>query len=151
MTGRPALLIALLLSACATGGASRAGDTAADSTAVREALEAYLTAARANNVAGLQAVWADDGVYLNAGMPTLRGRKAIDSLIQAFHAVMDVKQIAVQVEELTVSGDLAYMWGTYSETVVLAADSTQTMQGRYLFVWRRQADGSWRIARAAGN
>lgn len=152
MTGRPTQALALLLlSACAPSGAGRAGDAAADSAGVRRALESYVSAARANNVAGMQAVWTDDGVYANAGIPTLRGRASIDSLIQAFYSTMQVKELSVDVEELAVSGDVAYLWGTYSETLAVSADSTQVFRGRYLWVMRRQSDGLWKIARAFGN
>jgi uncharacterized protein (TIGR02246 family) len=141
---------ALLLSACVPVPNAASHDVTADSTAVRAASDAYVAAALANDAAAVSAFWTDDAVFMNAGMPTLRGRTSIDSLIQGMHSSVRVTELAVQIDELTVSGDAAYLLGTYNETLMPASGAPQRVSGRYLHVWRRQADGSWKLARAVG-
>jgi len=42
------------------------------------------------------------------------------------------------------SGDLAYITGTYEMTENNAGGKPQTDKGKYLEVWKKQADGSWK-------
>ena len=52
--------------------------------------------------------------------------------------------------ELFPSGDFGYTTGTY--TVKFTADGgVQTQQGRYITVWRRQKDGTWKVAGDGGS
>ena len=140
---------ALAFVGCAPSSTPR--DTAADSAAVHQAMDAYVTTALSNDVAAISAFWTDDAVFLNTGMPTIRGRISIDSLIQSMRAAMQVTGLEVQLDEVTVSGDAAYMIGTFHETLVPNEGPTQEVTGRFLQVWRRQSDGSWKIARSMGN
>ncbi|MDE3056635.1 MAG: DUF4440 domain-containing protein [Bacteroidota bacterium] len=49
------------------------------------------------------------------------------------------------------SGDLGYTWGTY-ELSFKAEDGTPQMRyGKYLNIWRKQADGSWKMLVDIGN
>jgi uncharacterized protein (TIGR02246 family) len=123
---------------------------AADSAAVRAASDAFAAAALANDVPALAAMWSDDAVFVNVGMPTIRGKASIDSLIQSMHSAARVTELTVQIDELAVSGDAAYLLGTYSETLTPTSGPAQRVTGRYLHVWRRQPDGSWKLARAIG-
>ena len=120
----------------------------ADSTAIAQALDAYVAAVRANDLARISAAWVDDAVYINVGMPTIRGRAAFDSFLQRAFNGRRVTGMSVSVDEITASGDIGYLIASYSQTFKLDTGSVEIARGRFVVVWRRQADGSWKIARA---
>ena len=49
------------------------------------------------------------------------------------------------------SGDLGYTFGTYSRTFTGPDGAENRQAGRYLSVWRRQPDGSWKVVADTGN
>ena len=147
MLSRPHLRIAVLQAACSGGAASSAHDMTADSTAIAQALDAYVAAVRANDLPRVSAAWVDDAVYINVGMPTVRGRAAFDSFLQRAFSGRRVTDVEVSVDEITTSGGLGYLIGAYSQTFTLDAGGVECVRGRFVFVWRRQSDGSWKIAR----
>lgn len=46
--------------------------------------------------------------------------------------------------EISTDGSLGYTWGRWTMTVRDSSGAHQAGQGRYLTVWRHQADGSWK-------
>ena len=53
--------------------------------------------------------------------------------------------------EVAKSGDMAYVSGTYTFNVKDAGGKTMKDRGKYLEVWKRQADGSWKCSADAWN
>lgn len=53
--------------------------------------------------------------------------------------------------EVAESGELGYTWGLY--TLVYSGDDGEdvTEIGKYLNIWKKQADGMWRVAIDMGN
>ena len=47
--------------------------------------------------------------------------------------------------EVATSGDLAYVSGTYEERMTDASGKTVNDRGKYLEVWEKQADGTWKV------
>jgi ketosteroid isomerase-like protein len=57
-------------------------------------------------------------------------------------------KIAITNKEARVSGDLGLLRGTYTLSMVpKVGGETTEFDGKYLTVFERQADGSWKIAR----
>lgn len=88
---------------------------------------------------------------------------ALDSVFRGIHSAWRDVKASVEPEEITAVGDIAYVIGTYWETFTLVEGTTQQLQGRslagtapqrvqgrFLFIMRRQPDRSWKIARAIG-
>ena len=151
----------LLIVACVRSGPTP--DTATDRNAIAAASSAYAKALENGTPDSVLRWWVSDPVYINRGIPTLRGRRALDSVFTLVHSAWHDVKASIETDEIAVSGDLAYQIGSYSESFRLTAGVTQrlqgrtltsaapdTLRGRFLFVWRRQSDGSWRIARAIG-
>jgi ketosteroid isomerase-like protein len=46
--------------------------------------------------------------------------------------------------EVAQSGDLGYTYGTYQLTMNDPAGNPVTDRGKYITVWKKQADGSWK-------
>lgn len=144
------LAVYLLATMACSPAVSSTNSQAGDSAAVHAALDRYIAAGRSNDTTAMFSVWTDDAAYINTGVPTIRGRTAIDSLIRTFHTSMSVTRLDVEIDELSVSGDAAYAMGTFRETMRGADGDSLDVAGRYLQIWRRQPDGSWKLARAFG-
>ncbi len=88
--------------------------------------------------------YADDAVYLPPHHGAVHGREAIREYLKGplSHGVRD---LTYKVTFIKHSGDLAYDVGRYTMTVPQHGN-TRKDEGKYLVVWKKQADGKWRIA-----
>ena len=116
---------------------------------VAAAMRAYVQVVRNSDGAGIMGWWADDGVYIAQGSKTTVGRTALDSVVRGIFATMRMTQVNEHTDEVMVDGNVALTRGVYSETLAprSGTGAPVTLRGRYLFVWRRQAGGGWKIAR----
>lgn len=71
-----------------------------------------------------------------------RGRAAIAEFLAAFPTIPLFRAEMLRVEG---EGDLAYVHGTYHLEMRMP-DGMVPDDGKYIEIWKRQADGSWRIA-----
>lgn len=49
------------------------------------------------------------------------------------------------------SGELGWSWGTYSLRYTTAAGKPAEAHGKYVNIWKKQADGNWRVYLDTGN
>jgi uncharacterized protein (TIGR02246 family) len=143
-----ALALALALAACAQPPApSVPPDTrVADDAALRALIQDWSAAAQAKDAARFVSVYADDAVVMMAGAPDIRGIAAIR---EAVPAMMQDPAFALSFEadrvEVARSGDLAYETGSYSMTMTGSDKKPATEKGHYVVVWRKGADGAWKV------
>ena len=142
----PHLTAAILVLSCSTAALAQGTSTTRDSVAA--AMRAYLEAIRSNDARTVASWWTDDAAYVHRSAPTIRGRVALESLLRSFFAATPVTAVSEHTEEILVDGNVAIQMGTYSETTQAADSRAFTEEGRYVFVWRRQPQGGWKIARA---
>ena len=73
------------------------------------------------------------------------GKEAIRKVISDLFAMpgFSVKWQPTKVEAAR-SGDLGYAWGTYELTANDPKGNPMTDRGKYVEVWKKQADGSWK-------
>jgi len=118
----------------------------ADQAAVRAADSIYHAALTAGNVDGAVAFFAADATVMPPDAPAVHGTDAIRQLFGGLLGTMNVT-LAVKSERVAGQGNLAYNMGSYHLTGTLK-DSTRTPippeDGKYLQVFLRQADGSWK-------
>jgi uncharacterized protein (TIGR02246 family) len=89
----------------------------------------------------------DEALLWGPGMDEVSGREAIQAAAEGMFAAMDISDFEVESRELTVHGDAAYELATYSETLTYEGAEPSTVRARYLIVWKRDADGGWRVHR----
>ncbi len=53
--------------------------------------------------------------------------------------------------DISSSGDLGYTWGRYIYSVPDEDGIRQISHGKYMTVWKRQADGGWKAVLDGGN
>lgn len=47
--------------------------------------------------------------------------------------------------ELSPAGDMGYTWGHYEGRTIPNSASSPVQRGRYMTVWKKEADGSWKV------
>jgi len=100
----------------------------------------------------LMSFLADDAVFFGEGMPRIAGRAAIR---QAWGEMTKLPGFSVSwVPEGAVvaqSGDLGYTFGSDEISLNDAKGVRVTTKGKYVVIWRKQADGSWKAVVDTGN
>lgn len=137
------LCLALVLSSCA----HTAND---DSTNAMQALRAADTALQeavaGKNLEGIVAFYAEEAVLLPTAEPIVVGKSAIREEWQHILSIPNFQNKSTLTRIDVASGnDMAYTMGTYMSTMLGEDGKAVTEPGKWLSVWKRQADGSWRI------
>ena len=94
--------------------------------------------------------FADDGVALGNGEQPLIGRVAIAR--SATWSAKDYQLTWTPTDAVMgPSGDMGYTWGHFEGHSKDANGNPVNTTGRYTTVWRRQADGSWKVVLDVGS
>ncbi len=122
-----------------------------DRVAIEALIAAWDADINAADVDALVASFTDDALRMVPNGPTLVGKEAIRAALQAEFDVNTIETVGV-VEEIRVAEDWAFVRGTYSDTVTPKAggDPTQ-VQGKWVSIVHRQADGTWKWHRDIWN
>ena len=93
--------------------------------------------------------FAEDGVALNNGQAPSIGRVAIAK--SANWKAKDYQLTWTPTDaQMGPSGDMGYTWGHFEGISKDAVGNPVKTTGRYITVWRKQADGNWKVALDAG-
>ena len=89
---------------------------------------------------------ADDAIYLAEGMPQVIGREAIADI---WREVARLPGFSIKWNPdgavVSASGDLGYTYGPNKTTLNDAMGAITTSKGKYVTIWRRQLDQSWKV------
>lgn len=116
----------------------------ADAQAIKDKEAAWSKDAASKDPVKFTAYYADDATFLMPNEPILHGASTVRA---AIGPMMQDKNFALtfQVDKVEVSGDLAYSQGTYNSTMSDPKTGNPAQdKGKFLTVWKRQADGSWK-------
>ena len=132
-----------------TVAATSTADSASRDSAAHKAHENYVRVINSNNVDSLASMMTDDVVFLAADAKPIIGKAAVrawgEDYFNAFHTHWDKP-----VQEFTVSGDYALERYNYTSTDTPVGGGKDVVDtGWGLVVYRRGADGVWRVARDA--
>ena len=140
-------LFPLIAAACAP-----AADVEADRAAIEAVREAEGAAFSAENIDAVMDVVTDDIVMMGPNEPLVSGREAVREWANGFTAMFSITFNSYETDEIEVAGDLAYERYTAHWTITPKDGSDavdEILKGIHIF--RRQADGSWKIARDIWN
>ena len=84
-------------------------------------------------------MYADDAMLLPPNQPMARGTQAIKEFNQRMLDQVG-GSISNRIVEFSVEGDLAYQVATYA-----FKDTMSPGQGKFVEIFRRQQDGSWKL------
>jgi ketosteroid isomerase-like protein len=141
-----ALVVLSLLTACQQQATTITADTRAADEATLKNLDAeWSKAAGAKDVDKTASYYSDDALVLPPNMPTINGKQGARAMWQGMFSVPDFGGgWKVSKVEVARSGDLAYVTGTYELSETDARGKPMTDKGKYLEVWKKQGDGTWK-------
>jgi len=119
------------------------GLSAADIAAIRTASGTYVETALSRNSEAWMKVLADDAVFMPPNMEALDTPAKIRAWIDSFPRMSMFRLTSLEIDGRV---DMAYVRGRYEYSVESASD-----RGKYLEIWRREADGAWRLFRDIWN
>jgi len=143
-----AIAFAACLAACSQAKPPAPPDTrAADEAAIRSADADFAKAAAVKDVDKIVALYMDDAVIFSPGAPAVIGKENIHKF---FERILAGPSIQFAFSNVTVdvarSGDLAEDRGSIQVTTTGKDGKPATQSSEYVLVWKKQADGSWKVA-----
>jgi uncharacterized protein (TIGR02246 family) len=117
-----------------------------DLEAITALREENLAAINASDVSTLLTTFTDDVVFLPDDQPPVVGKAALEAWVRPIYEQYDF-EIEGTVKEVVVAGNWAFEWGLLTGTFrLLAGGEDMQVDMKYVYVYERQPDGSWRCA-----
>jgi uncharacterized protein (TIGR02246 family) len=117
----------------------------ADEAAIRAASADWSKASQAKDLDKATSYYADDAVFFVNNGARVKGKDAIK---MAWKSELATPGPGLTFEttyvEVARSGDLAYEYGTYDEKTEVTKGKIKDEKGKYVVVWKKQPDGSWK-------
>ena len=154
-TRRPFIMISVIAIAVWYSAAAVPADCthakvpyATDLAAITAFNARYVKAINTGDSAAMSALTDDDHIMLMPGRAPLVGKAANDAANAQLFARSSIAEAWNPVETV-IDGDLAYQRGTFTVTMTPKTGGAPgpRLNGTFLRIYRRQADGSWRMTR----
>ena len=140
------LALALAITACQPVETEPAVSTEADEEAIKALVQEFTATINSDNLDGFMALWTDDAVLMPPTSLAVIGKEAIRSRVERIFAMYTI-EIRCAVEDIQVAGDWAYVRNSCEEADTPKDGSeTRSLEESIVFIFQRQADGSWKIA-----
>lgn len=136
------LLMPVALAACQTPGP--AGLSKADKAAIEASSRTFVEKANAGDWEALAALYTENAVVLPPNQSAVQGRANLQAWFEAFPPLTDFSLENVEIDGC---GDLAFVRGNYKMTLTPEGASPIIDSGKFIEIRRKQADGSWPLAR----
>ena len=146
------LVLVVALDGCGSserpGAASTAAFDSAQAVASLRAADSALTAAvEAKDPARTASFYALDATMLPVAEPTIMGRAGIEQEWAKVFGIPGFRNVArITHLEVARGGSLGYTQGTYETEMVETNGSPAVERGKWVTIWRRDANGGWSIA-----
>jgi uncharacterized protein (TIGR02246 family) len=130
------------------GCASQKGQDQADATAaVNQVWKEYSASLNAGDMDRWVALWTEDGVQMPPDEPAVVGKESIRARNRRV-ADQFAFDIGITNVEVRTAGDWAFARGTYRASLTPKQGGKPIpIDGKYMTILARQADGSWKIHR----
>jgi len=117
----------------------------ADEAAIRAASADWSKASQAKDLDKATSYYADEAVFFVNNGARVKGKDAIK---MAWKPMLETPGPGLTFEttyvEVARSSDLAYEYGTYDLKTEAKKGKVADEKGKYVVVWKKQADGSWK-------
>jgi uncharacterized protein (TIGR02246 family) len=142
------LLTLATVVALAASGCAPQVDVAAEEAAIRELTDVeWMEAGQAKDLDRWMSFYTDDALLFPPNAPLVTGKEAIRAVTSellsnpGYEASWQTTKV-----EVARSGDLAYSYGPQETTVNDAEGNPVTDRQKWVGVWKKQPDGSWKCA-----
>ncbi len=151
------LLITILL--VPVTGCSNHEQQAADDMTLRDfeqlVLNGYIEPYKTGDTDRWMDIFADDAVGMHNTLPALEGKQAIRQFAEVVHSSFNIEQLDVTVDSVIREGDWALTRGNFTSNFILKSGNAEVQpeprQGKYVLLWERQSDGTWKVILDMGN
>ena len=145
--------IAALLLAGGSGKAAPKKQQANAIKAIQQADLDFCAATKAKGLDGWMSYFADDASGFPEGKPLIQGKEALrefygKGLFSTPGLTIDWRPVKA---DAAASGDLGYTIGTAEFHFTGKDGKPAERKSKYLTVWKKQSDGSWKVAADLGN
>ena len=145
-----AILGTALLAACTR--AAPPPDPAALQASLIAADQAFAAATAARGLEGWMAAFENSAIQMEPDVPFTPGIEHIRAgIAPAFADTSWHLTWEPTMAFASAAGDLGYTLGTWKSTRIAAGGAERVSTGKYVTIWRRQADGSWKVAFDGGS
>lgn len=122
----------------------------ADERRIRDLIAEWHRASAAGDVPSVLRLMSEDAVFLVAGKPPLQGRAQFEKGLRGLLKTHRIESSG-KIEEIRVSGDLAYCWTSLTVRITPASGGDGLERsGSALSIFRKQANGTaWLLVRDA--
>ena len=144
------LAIGLAVASLQTAAAQTDKSNDANIAAARKAIDAgnveWIAGQKAGDADKMASLFDRDGSQFGAKGRVIRGRKAIhDRFAENFKASGPALDFTIATLEVWLVDDLAYETGNYTLKLQPKGKDVASFAGKYVTIWKRQRDGSWKI------
>jgi uncharacterized protein (TIGR02246 family) len=123
--------------------------TSTDEQQIRDLVATWLRATTAGDLQTVLGLMAEDVVFLLPDQPPMRGREAFAAASRAMQGKFRIEGKS-DIQEIQISGDLAYCWNRLSVSVSPVPSGTPVRRSGYtLTILRKQPAGNWVVTRDA--
>lgn len=112
--------------------------------ALRDTDDQWSKAAGAHDLEKTVSFYAADAIVLPPNAPAVTAKDGIHGIWQQVLRDMTTMSWKATRVEVAKSGDMAYVTGTYEMTIKDDTGKPINDRGKYLEVWQKQSDGSWK-------
>jgi ketosteroid isomerase-like protein len=121
-----------------------------DMAALKKTVDDYNAASRGalmgGNMDAPVAFFTDDGLEMAPNMATAKGKDAIKAMwTQMMSSGAKMTAVDFTTTDLQAGGTVAYEIGTYAMTISVPGMGEIKDVGKYVSLWRQQADGTWKL------
>ena len=121
-------------------------DTAGVKAKIEADMKAYTQAAVKGDAAATASYYEENAIVLASSMPMVKGRANIEKLMRGWaQSEMKLKEFTTTTISVEGTGDLAVQLGRIFQTFEMGGKVIADT-GKFVTVWRKQEDGSWKIA-----
>jgi len=129
---------------------TNAMESGAVTASVRQLFGEYVANVIAGNADRWLTLWDASAVQLPPDAPMVVGKDTLARKVKAGFAPGVYDDMKITIQEVKTSGELAFARGIYTTTVSKSAGGGG-VDGKFLTVFKRQTDGSWKIYRDCFN
>jgi uncharacterized protein (TIGR02246 family) len=140
------VLVCLVAALCAAlMSCSLAGDHSVDEAAIRAASKEWSDAEAGKDLKKCVSFYAEDGERFATGSPLIVGRDALRKEWAKYLSAPGSFHWTTSKVEVAGSGDLAYETGVFAIKTVDKNQQPAIINGKYVLVWKKQANGKWKV------
>lgn len=120
-------------------------DSTAAAASIGQAASAFSRALERGDAVGMAAQYVDDATLVPPNGKLVEGKAAILVFWTPRNPEFRTLEHSLTTDRLDVTGDVAVEVGTWRQRSQLREEDPRDAAGRYVVVWRRLPDGSWKM------